>query len=99
MATETITLEMNWRAAANIIAAVLENGTPEGQASAREELARMADAADRARELAQTVADIREELKPVAEMNAADSDYVSRTDALESIMAAFNLATGRAGGE
>ena len=44
--TRTIDLTPNWRAAAQIIAAALENGTGSGKAMAREELFRMADMLD-----------------------------------------------------
>ena len=84
MTTETIRLDMTWKAAANCLALILADGTPEGQASARAELARMADTADRARELAEQVAAIREALRPVAEMQGADS----------AILDAFKLCTG-----
>lgn len=60
MTTETIQIEMTWRDAAQIIGAALANGTPQGQAMAREELARMAEAADRARELESEAATARE---------------------------------------
>jgi len=40
--TETITMEMTWTTAAQIIAAALENGTSEGRQAARAELFRMA---------------------------------------------------------
>lgn len=44
--TETIDITPTWRQAAAIIAAVLENGTAEGRASARAELFRMAEMLD-----------------------------------------------------
>lgn len=43
----TVSIEMNWKAAAGIIAAALENGTGEGRRAARAELARMAELADK----------------------------------------------------
>ena len=53
---ETIRLEMNWSAAAGIIAAALENGTGEGKRAARAELARMAELADERNRLARATA-------------------------------------------
>ena len=45
---ETIDLTPSWGAAAEILILVLDQGTDEGKAQAREELRRMAKAADRA---------------------------------------------------
>lgn len=94
---ETIRLDMTWRAAAQILGAILTDGTPEGQASARVELARMAEAADRARELAETLAAAREALRPLAsELIAMQPAAVSREDAAarESALRAFRILTG-----
>lgn len=46
---QTLELTPTWREASAMIAAILENGTPEGRSMARAELTRMADALDAAK--------------------------------------------------
>lgn len=47
----TLSINMNWKQSARVIAAALEHGTAEGKKLAMEELMRMADVADFAGEL------------------------------------------------
>jgi hypothetical protein len=61
----SLTVNMKWKQAAQIIALVLENGTPEGKQIVKEELMKMADVADFA-------VDLQDELKRVSSDNAAD---------------------------
>ena len=49
MTTKTIPIDMTWSAAAQIIAAALENGTDKGRDAARAELFRMAQVLDELR--------------------------------------------------
>lgn len=52
METETITIKMTWENTLPSLLLLLESGTAEGKQTAKEELARMAKAADQAVELA-----------------------------------------------
>lgn len=69
---ETIRLEMNWKAAAGIIGAALENGTGEGRRAARVELARMAELADERNTLAREL-----ERRESAELKRAESGIIA----------------------
>lgn len=51
MATETIDVQMTWTGVLPLLITALEDGTPTGKQMARDELAKMAAAADRAVEL------------------------------------------------
>ena len=46
-----ISINMNWKQSARVIAVALQNGTPEGKEMAMQELMKMADVADFAVEL------------------------------------------------
>jgi hypothetical protein len=59
---ETISLEMNWRAAAGIIRTALEAGTGEGRRMARLELDRMAELADGRNALARVLSSLLAEV-------------------------------------
>lgn len=59
MSKDFVTVEMTWKQAAHVIAAALEAGTGEGKKLAREELMRMAHAADLAADLQLNRADKR----------------------------------------
>lgn len=65
MAADVISITMDWKQAARLIAVALENGTDEGKRLAREELLRMADVADTAKELQDDLAAVQDELASV----------------------------------
>lgn len=54
MKTEKIEIKINWQGVLPMLIALLENGTPEGRKTAREELLKMAKLADEANELRRT---------------------------------------------